>query len=287
MTASAVAFPRLRLLKEDAEVSLSIRIADEICKGKLDTLNVTRQCPGLRDAIFTYITKQVLTTEDIQSVEDDWMTIDSTRSILLLLRGLLVGGVLAFALRQKRWRVHYGRTADRVPPTKLAVPYRAKDTPSPRSEFSYPDVVIILTSLSYYYEGLNDGDLFAAFTHLMNADQAAIEYQQWVKDASSLAPAFRQLAGINLKDRPQCIREIFPALRHGKSVIDYFLSRLVFPREMREFPHKLSVSGWDIGKSKKLATTGFSGTIDSRFLLPLDTAYLNLEDPKAYKCPGI
>ena len=49
---------------------------------------------------------------------------------------------------------------------------------------------------------------------------------------------------------------------------------------MKEFPYKLSASGWDIGKSRDQITTGFSGTIDSRFLLPLDVAYLELPDQK-------
>ncbi|CAJ2513841.1 Uu.00g019600.m01.CDS01 [Anthostomella pinea] len=51
-----------------------------------------------------------------------------------------------------------------------------------------------------------------------------------------------------MKDRPQCIAKLFPSFRHGKSVVDYYISHMVFPKEMKEFPHKLSASGWDIGK---------------------------------------
>ncbi|MGG6495561.1 UNVERIFIED_CONTAM: DUF3645 domain-containing protein, partial [Bacteroidetes bacterium 56_B9] len=66
--------------------------------------------------------------------------------------------------------MNYGlTTAPRVPPTKLAVPYRAKDMPSPRSEFSHPDVVLFLTSLSYYYGGLGDEDLFTALSHVLDS----------------------------------------------------------------------------------------------------------------------
>ncbi|KAL5400750.1 hypothetical protein PMIN04_013160 [Paraphaeosphaeria minitans] len=83
-----------------------------------------------------------------------------------------------------------------------------------------------------------------------------------------------------MKDRPQCISKVFPALRNGKSVIDYYVSHIFFPKEMKEFPHKLSASGWDIGKAREQLTTGFSGTIDSHHVLPLDVAYLELPDQK-------
>lgn len=47
---------------------------------------------------------------------------------------------------------------------------------------------------------------------------------------------------------------------------------------MKEFPEKLSTSGWDIGAVKSHPTTGFSGTIDSRYVLPLDMSYLPLRE---------
>lgn len=46
---------------------------------------------------------------------------------------------------------------------------------------------------------------------------------------------------------------------------------------MRQFPKKLSASGWDLGDVKRHPTTGFSGTVESsRYLLPLDVKYLDL-----------
>lgn len=229
----------------------------------------------MRVAVFTYITTLDLSQKIIQFVEtgEFW---DTYKTSILVLRGILAGGILAFALGQKRWRVNYG-LASRSPPTKLAVPYRAKDSPSLRSEFSHPDVVITLTSLCYYYEGLRDEDMFTAFGHLMSSDQADIEYQTWVKCAPDVPLAFRQLPGVNLKDRMQCVTHVFPALRFSKAATDYFLSHIVFPKEMKQYPHKLSASGWDIGKKKTLVTTGFSGTNDSRRLLPLFVKQLDLE----------
>lgn len=114
----------------------------------------------------------------------------------------------------------------------------------------------------------------------MKADQADIEYQIWVKDAPRLDISFRHLVGVNIKDQVQCETQVFPDLRYSKGVIDYFLSHVVFPREMKEFPHKLSSSGWDIGQTKNHPTTGFSGTNDSRKVLPLSIEHIDLEEQK-------
>lgn len=70
-------------------------------------------------------------------------------------------------------------------------------------------------------------------------------------------------------------------VRYAKRTIDYFLQFLVFPKHMKEFPQKLSTSGWDIGAAKTHPTTGFSGTVDSRTLLPLDVNYLALPEQNA------
>jgi Protein of unknown function (DUF3645) len=123
--------------------------------------------------------------------------------------------------------VNYSLTSTRQPPTKLAVPYRAKDNPPARSEFSHPDVVIFLTSLSYYYTGFQDDNLSDAFGHLLKGDQASLMYQIWVRDANRLPEAFHPIIGINLKDRYLCTEELFPPFRFAKSVIDYFLCYIV------------------------------------------------------------
>jgi hypothetical protein len=268
-------FPRMRLLRGDATKLLVLQVAAEIRDNGLGGFQMSRQSEKMRKAVYDYITVLDLDDETVQFVENGefW---GSSKTSILFLRGILAGGVLAFVLGQKRWRVNYG-LAERSPPTKLAVPYRAKDNPSLRSEFSHPDVVITLTSLCYYYEGLCDEDMFTAFAHLMNSDQADTEYQVWLRYAPEMPQAFRQLQGVNLKDRLQCIDQVFTYLRLSKTAIDYFLSHIVFPKEMKQYPHKLSASGWDIGKKKTLVTTGFSGTNDSKRLLPLFVKQLDLE----------
>ncbi|CAG8972326.1 hypothetical protein HYALB_00001729 [Hymenoscyphus albidus] len=274
-------FPKTRILRDDAYQPILEKVADHICKVGLFGLPVSRQPVDIQQKVFKYITKSDLTAEEaavFESKSSASFWTDSRRSHLLLVRGLIAGGVLSFALACKRWRVDYGPDPHRLPKTKLAVPFRAKDSPTPRSEFSHPDIVIVLTALSYYYGGLDDDDLFASFGHLLKSDQAQLEYGEWVYTASEIPDSFRQLSGVNVKDRFQCVEQLFPSLRYSKGAIDYFLSHLIFPKEMKEFPHKISASGWDIGQIKTYPTTGFSGTNDSRHLLPLSVQQLDLPE---------
>ena len=274
-------FPRIRLLHRDTGLALSERIAKHVCDVGIDCLPVSRQPKSTRDAVYLYCLGSTLTASQVASVEKEGpegFHSNSTRGSLLLVRGLLAGGVLNFCFRQKRWRVNYGPHSSRIPSTKLAVPYRAKDCPAQRSEFSHPDVVIVLTCLSYYYAGLCDDDLFLALQHLVKSDQADIEYQEWIQDAPDLSSAYQHLGGINLEDRHHCVKHIFPDLRFSKGAIDYFLSHIVYSKELKEFPEKLSASGWDIGEIKTRPTVGFSGTNDSRNTLPLSVKQLDLPE---------
>lgn len=276
------AFPRMRILRPDAERLLLQKVVKHICEFGLDGFPLGRQTETVQKDMYAYMIQLDPTSAEVDVVQNGGPTgfwSEGTKSVILLLRGLLGGGVLAFVFGQKRYRVNFGLAA-RTPSTKLAVPFRAKDSPTPRSEFSHPDVVIMLTSLCHYYGGLDDEDLFIALGHLMESDQADIEYQAWILESNNLDPAFTQLQGINIEDREQCITRLFPSLKFSKSVVDYFLSRIVFPKEMKEFPDKLSASGWDIGKLKAKPTTGFSGTSDSQIVLPLDVDHLDLEEQK-------
>jgi hypothetical protein len=130
-----------------------------------------------------------------------------------------------------------------MPSTNLAVPYRSKDSPSPRSKFSHSNVVLILTLLSQYYRGLSDEQLFDTLTHVLNSDQSDIHYNKFVHTASSSLPAaFRSLSRVSIRDQYQCITEVFPALQYSKNAVNYYLTHLVFPKQCKQFPQKLSAS---------------------------------------------
>jgi hypothetical protein len=265
-------FPRTRLIRADAADDLLMRVTQHVVENGLISLPTNLQTPTIQAALIRYVTESDPTAEVVQAVEQSRFWTTSTESPLLLLRGLLAGGILRHALGSKRWRVDFGLDPSRKPQTQLAVPFRAKDSPSPRSEFSHPDV---LTLLSYYYGGLSNQQLFDNFGHLYKSDQAAVHYNEWAT-SPDLPVAFRQLSGVSSKDRQQCVAEVFPHLRFSKGAIDYYLSFLVFPKAMREFPQKLSASGWDIGAIKDKPLTGFSGTNDTLHLLPLTVHHLDL-----------
>jgi len=271
-------FPRVRLLRNDATDELLSLIAKHIVEYGLTGLS-TRAFSGPEEktALETYILQPVLTPDQITAVEGSKFWTDSTKHAILLVRGIIACGILRFALSSKRWRVNFGLDPDHTPSTSLAVPYRFKDGPSPRAEFSHPDVLILLTLLSYYYGGLSDHQMFNAFEHLSSSDQSAVQYNEWVSTAAANLPAsLRTLSGINVKDRQHCIQQVFPHLRYSKACIEYYLSRLVFPKEVKQYTSKLSASGWDLGAAKAHPTTGFSGTKDTMHLLPLAVKHLDL-----------
>jgi hypothetical protein len=194
--------------------------------------------------------------------------------ILYLIRGLIAHNIILFSLTEKRWKVDYGLDLKR---SLLAVPYRAKDSPAGKAEFSHPDVALTLTCLSYYYGGLNETQLETSFRNLYKADNPALEYERWIKGATLPKPYLKRLHGINLEDKKQWKEVIYPTFNFNKAVIDSYLSGVVFPKEAKEFPHKLSTSGWDIAQSKVHPTTGFSGTNDNRYLLPLSIKQLDTD----------
>eukprot|EP00775_Hariotina_reticulata_P001980 gene1980-2302_t len=116
---------------------------------------------------------------------------DDKKDHLLALRGLLACGLLLHCL-QRRHRVHYG--VSRLPSAKkrLAVPFRAGDTPDERSEFAQPDVALLFTHLAYYSDGLSPEELKAALQVLVGlggSAQRAFYEQEWLPLAN---PCFTQ-----------------------------------------------------------------------------------------------
>lgn len=88
----------------------------------------------------------------------------------------------------------------------------------------------------------------------------------------------RTLSGINLDDFELMTKSVFPRLYKQKAVIDIYLREIVFPRGAKEFESKLSSSGWDIAEKRDYPSTGFSGTNDNRFLLPLTIKQNDLQE---------
>ncbi|KAH7917777.1 hypothetical protein BV22DRAFT_1042213 [Leucogyrophana mollusca] len=278
---SSERFPQIRILQADAGKVLVCRIATSVVMDSALPNHNFDQFPSIvRQAAFKFITAAEVAAEDVQVVEG-YCRNSPIWTGLLLLRGLLACGILVYALKERRWRVDYGLDPRR---TMLAVPYRAKDAPALRAEFGHPDVAVTLTCLSYYYGGLEEEQLMLCFQLLVKDDNPNLEYETWVSGCDNIPETLRQLSGVNMKSTEQRTKFLFPLFRHNQVVINFFLSRVVFPKEAKEFPKKLACSGWDLAERKREISnvvTGFSGTNDNRYLLPTS---ITQRDPEHQLC---
>ncbi|KAG1773378.1 hypothetical protein EV702DRAFT_577072 [Suillus placidus] len=257
------AFPFVRVLHPTAGEALVRWIAEDVINGALESISFDQASLHMKEAVFRFIATENISNTCVSVVEDRYRDTIAWPG-LLVLRGLLAYGILVYALKERRWRVDYGLAPKR---TMLAVPFRAKDMPSPRAEFGHPDVAITLTCLSYYYAGLTLEQLLLCFELLLKQDNPTLEYESWVARLQSVPESLRHLSGINTESAEQ-LRDLQELFACNKAVIDFYLSRVVFPKEAKGFPSKLTCSGWDLAQEKSHFTTGFSGTNDNRYLLP-------------------
>ena len=268
-------FPRTRILTHKCGQSLLRTIAYQIIfEEKMPLIPFRSYCTTSRKLAFQFVTEIGITQADsdkLQEYSDEYF------NHVLLLRGLIAHGILLHSLREKRWRVDYGLDPSR---SMLAVPYRAKDCPAPRAEFGHPDMIIVLTCLSYYYGGLSDPQLESTFHQLYNSDNPSSRYEDWIKGLLDIPETLRSLRSLNLDDYDQKYHQVFPHLRDNKAVIDFYLSECVFPKEAKTFQYKLTTNSWDLARTKTKLTTGFSGTNDNRYLLPLSIEQLDSEDQR-------
>jgi hypothetical protein len=256
-------FPFVRILHPTAGATLVRWIAQDVTSGALENLSFDQASLKVKKAVRQFIATEKISNDCIRLVEDYYKD-TSLWPGLLVLRGLLACGILVYALKERRFRVDYGLSPKR---TMLAVPFRAKDMPSLRAEFGHPDVAVTLTCLSYYYTGLTQVQLLLCFELLLKQDNPALEYESWVLRLQSVPESLRHLNGVNTESAEQLdhLQQLFGS---NKAVIDFYLSRVVFPKEAKAFPNKLTCSGWDLAQEKSHLTTGFSGTNDNRYLLP-------------------
>jgi hypothetical protein len=257
-------FPFVRVLNADAGTALVSLVSQDILRGGLPNYSFALLGERVRQAAVGFITRMNVPDEDLHLLKAKCEG-TSLWSGFLLLRGLLAHSILEYALTARQYRVDYGLDQSR---SLLAVPYRAKDVPALRAEFGHPDVVILLTCLSYYYQGLSKDQLDHCFQLLYKLDNPTDEYNAWVFHDTSIPQALGHLSGVNTSDPKQCEECLFPLFHRRQAVVDFYLSQVVFPKQAKEFPEKLATSGWDIAEVKEKFTTGFSGTNDNRYLLP-------------------
>ncbi|KAL4912000.1 hypothetical protein BDW62DRAFT_195700 [Aspergillus aurantiobrunneus] len=77
----------------------------------------------------------------------------------------------------------------------------------------------------------------------MKENDPGVEYQNWIsRHQDELPNGLHLFKGVNLEDTQTFKGVLYPHMRYQKGIIDYFLSRVVFPKEAKEFPFKLSTS---------------------------------------------
>ncbi|KAL5335284.1 hypothetical protein BJX70DRAFT_390763 [Aspergillus crustosus] len=262
-----IRYPLLRFMTPDAPGLPLQKTIDAIKDGKLPGVSFSQWALRTRESALRFIRDLNINPDDEKDVREVFRESVILKK-LLVLRGLFAHGILQFALASKRWLVEYGIHPSR---SLLAVPFKAKGVPSDNSEFGQPDVALILTCLSYYYQGLTKDQVRQCFHLLLKYDDQRSEYQRWIEQGREKLPeSLHTFTGVNLEDKQSFEEQIYPHIRYQKGIINFFLSRVVFPREAKEFPYKLSTTAWDIpSKPGQPLTTGFSGTNDNCYLLPM------------------
>ena len=273
---SGSSFPMIILLSQRINRELVARLASDVVNSYLSGLDFQYCPPGVTNAVLNFIRDPKVSVEDCQEVVRSFGEQKALFQKILLVRGFIAYEILIFVLRSKRWSVNYGLDPIRC---LSAVPYRAKGVPAPSAEFGHPDVAVALTCLSYYYSGLSEDQIRKSLELLQRSDDPSVEYVSWIRGCDQLPLYLRNWSAVNLEDDHQCYNVLFPVLRYSKKLVDFFLSHEVFPKEGKEFDEKLSTSGWDlIGTRKPHLTTGFSGTNDNRFVLPLSISQGDLPE---------
>ena len=268
-------FPMISHLTSDAAKELLSVVLDDVLNGRIGDVSFHHCSARVRQRIRCFIQDRHASAEDAKVVREVFDGSVKSSSVLLL-RGLLAHGILLHALRSKRWLVDYGLDTSRC---LMAVPYRAKGVPSPSSEFGHPDVAIVLTCLSYYFTGLTWDQLRHSLELLLKESNSSDEYVRWCENITQLPERLRSLEAVNLDDVTLCASKLFPHLQYNMRAINFFLSRVVFPREGKEFRRKISSSAWDIPSTAgSHRTVGFSGTNDNRLLLPLSIKQCDLDE---------
>lgn len=134
--------------------------------------------------------------------------------------------------------------------------------------------------------GLSDEQLVEVFDILSKAPDAGAIYDKWIEGIDEqlidLNPSVKSYTGVNTDDAHQRDVVLFPLLRFNMSVIDFWLSNMVFRREMKVFENKLIRTAWDLCSEQfEHVVTGFSGTNDTKSILPLPIAQNDLEELKS------
>ncbi|XP_055310983.1 uncharacterized protein LOC129573873 [Sitodiplosis mosellana] len=268
-------FTPCRILDETVFDVLKSYLIEDFLNGNIK-ISFTEMPPSAKEGLRQLLSEKNINKEKFEEILKDFSL--SERNIIMVMCGLLRFEVLKLILK-RRWRVNYGVNEKGI--RKMAIPFKAKDVAADMTEFGHADVALCFTHMSYYYSGLSDDQLKHTFNLLSVSQDANGIYQKW---ADSVSPklidvSIRTYTGVNLSDPQQREEKLFPVYRFNMHVIDYFLSKVVFPREAKTFEKKLMCTAWDLcSDHMNHPVTGFSGTNDTKNILPLPIAQNDLPE---------
>ena len=260
-------FNLFRLLDKDNEAfsKISKLIVDDFieCRTNADLKPLTE---SQKDFVKDYITAGELElnqTENLESILGE----EDIPPVLFLLRGLLGLKILQHCLTL-RHRVNYGIGRHR----NMAVPFRAKDVAADKTDFGHPDVGLVLTQLTYYYQGIPKAAFERVLRKLtaMEIGMSNAIYSKWVDFCHQdyIPEELKSFSSVNLLDQIQ-FHALYDLFHRHMLVVDYWLEYIVYRQEAKQFPQKLSANGWDLCRENDNLVTGFSGTNETQLLLPL------------------
>ncbi|KAL4512507.1 hypothetical protein ABPG72_020344 [Tetrahymena utriculariae] len=184
---------------------------------------------------------------------------------------------LFYHVMSYRYRVEYGLSEKRQ--KEIAVPFKAKDQPSEKSEFSHPDIMIGFTILSYLYNGLYYSQFKSAILKLYHEEREDKNeiLESWVEESQEWIEEYIQKYKI---DKPNWLKSFksfetedetkmeiaFNCLSRNFKVVKYYLSSFTFPIHAKHYKRRITSNAHSLVSES--STKGFSGTDDKNDSMP-------------------
>ncbi|KAI8827365.1 hypothetical protein BJ741DRAFT_556087 [Chytriomyces cf. hyalinus JEL632] len=228
------------------------------------------------EALNVFVTTRQTTLQSLLSIRR--LSQVQTAQILML-RGLLAFGLLEHCL-SLRHAVDYGLDTRRQ--KRMAVPFTAVSVPSERAEFSHPDIVIILTALSFFHVGLTNDQVKAAISFLLTLAKGSQQYYytRWFKCVQSeLTPveadSISRAEKLDLTNSSK-VELLCRTYSKSTNVISFWLEKCVYPADTQHYSKRIGSSAWNLASGSHVV--GFSGTNDNALLLPAQVNQVPSED---------
>jgi hypothetical protein len=280
----AGAFDDTRLLQGSCLEEVTMGLMRLLVEGVMDDppydMRWLRDHP-LRETIVTFMTEGEKSLEWLDRQPNAQLVRQGCQlDQLLAMRGMLACGLLLHCMG-RRHCVDYGVDRRRGRSRRVAVPYRASDTPAERAEYAQPDTMILLTHLSYYHDGLTVDEVREAVRVLLAQGPIAQreEYALWLRSvglSTAEQGALDDVRKFDLSNELQ-LALLHTVYAHNMTAVDFWLATCVLSRESMQFPHRLVSSAFHLADNVQKRVTGFSGTKDNTLLLPLQMQQMHPE----------